>query len=241
MNRWIGYGLGVGVGVLLIEVALALPLSLWAERLVEWIRGAGAAGVAVYAGAYITATLLMLPGSLLTVGSGLAYGLTLGTLLVSPVSVTAATLAFLLGRTLARPWVAKRTSRNVRFAAIDAAIGRHGFKIVALLRLSPVIPFNLLNYALGLTRVGVRDYVLASFIGMLPGTLLYVYLGSAVTSLAALGNDRGPGGTAQQILYWAGLGATVVVTLFITRIARRALAETLQREGEPVVSGEARA
>lgn len=241
MNRWISYSLGVGVGVLLLEAALVLPVSQWAEQLVEWVRGAGATGVAVYAGVYITATVLMLPGSLLTVGAGLAYGPVLGTLLVSPVSVTAATLAFLLGRTVARDWVATRTGRDARFAAIDAAIGRHGFKIVALLRLSPVIPFNFLNYALGLTGVGLRDYVVGSFIGMLPGTLLYVYLGSLVTSLTALGSNRGPAGTAQRTLYWAGLGATVVVTLFLTRIARRALDKALPRDGEPPEPEKARA
>lgn len=241
MNRWFKFGVAVALGSLLVEVALVLPLSQWAGQLVEWIRGAGATGVAVYAAAYITATLLLLPGSLLTAGAGLAYGPILGTLLVSPVSVTAATLAFLLGRTVARDWVAKRTGRDARFAAIDAAIGRHGFKIVALLRLSPVIPFNLLNYALGLTGVRLRDYVLGSFVGMLPGTLLYIYLGSLVTTVSALGNDRGPAGTAQQILYWAGLGATVVATLFITRIARRALDKALPRDGEPPVADEVRA
>lgn len=233
--------MGIGVGMLLLEAALALPLGHWAGQLVEWIRGAGATGVAVYAGAYITATLLLLPGLLLTAGAGLAYGPIFGTLLVSPVSVIAATLAFWLGRTVARERVARRMVRDPRLIAIDAAIGRHGFKIVALLRLSPVIPFNLLNYALALTSVGLRDYVLASFVGMLPGTILYVYLGSAVTSVSTLGNDEGPAGTAEQILYWAGLGATVVVTLFITKIARRALDEALQREGEQVVVTEVKA
>lgn len=230
MNRWISYGLGAGVGVLLLEAALVLPVSQWAQQLVEWIRGAGPVGVAVFAAAYIAATLLLLPGSLLTVGAGLAYGPLFGTLLVSPVSVTAATLAFLLGRTVPRGWVARRITRDARFAAIDAITGRHGFKIVALLRLSPVIPFNLLNYALALTGVGLRDYVIGSFVGMLPATLLYVYAGSVVTSVTA--SDRSQAGTAQQLLYWAGLGATVLVTVFITRMARRELDTTLRRAGK---------
>lgn len=233
MNRWIRYGLGAGIGALLLEATLVLPLSQWAAQLIDWIRGAGATGVAVYAAVYIAATVLLLPGSLLTVGAGLAYGPVFGTLLVSPVSVTAATLAFLLGRTVARSWVAGRVGNDTRLAAIDAAIGRHGFKIVALLRLSPVLPFNLLNYALGLTGVRLRDYVAASFLGMLPGTLLYVYLGSLVTTVTALGTNRGPAGTAQQFLYWAGLGATLVATLFITRIARRALDEALPGDTRP--------
>lgn len=241
MNRWISYGLGAGVAILLLEAALVLPVSQWAQQVIEWIRGAGPAGVAAFAAAYITATLLLLPGSLLTVGAGLAYGPVFGTLLVSPVSVTAATLSFLLGRTVARRWVAKRIESDARFAAIDSIIGRHGFKIVALLRLSPVIPFNILNYALALTGVRLRDYVIGSFVGMLPGTLLYVYVGSLVTSLTALAGDHGQAGTARHILYWAGLGATVVVTLYITRMARRELDTTLRREGKPPLARKVRA
>lgn len=241
MNRWISYGLVAGVGVLLLEAALVLPVSQWAQQLIEWIRGAGPAGVAVYAAAYIAATLLLLPGSLLTVGAGLVYGPILGTLLVSPVSVTAATCAFLLGRTLARGWVARRIASDVRLSAIDSVIGRHGFKIVALLRLSPVIPFNLLNYALALTRVRLRDYVIGSFVGMLPATLLYVYVGSLVTSVTALATDQGRAGTAQHVLYWVGLGTTLVVTIFVTRMARRALDKTLPHDPEPPLARKATA
>lgn len=189
------------------------------------------AGVAAYVAAYVTVTLLLLPASLLTAGAGLAYGPILGTTLVSPVSVAAATLAFLLGRTVARDWVATRIAGDARFAAIDAAIGRHGFRIVALLRLSPLVPFSVLNYALGLTRVRPRDFVLGSFVGMLPGTLLYVYLGSLVTTVSGLGPDRGSG--AAQGLYWAGLAATLLATVSITRIARRALNEAVSRERGP--------
>ncbi len=198
--------------------------------MVEWIRGAGAAGAAVYALAYVAATLLFLPGSALTLGAGFAYGPLWGTLLVSPVSVLAATVAFLLGRSLARSQVQRRMERHPRFAAIDAAIGEGGFKIVFLLRLSPVFPFNLLNYALGATRVRLRDYVAASFLGMLPGTFLYVYLGSLVPNASALlSGSRPSGGLLSQVVYWAGLLATVLATVMITRIARRALSRALER------------
>ncbi|MBI2189874.1 MAG: TVP38/TMEM64 family protein [Acidobacteria bacterium] len=233
MKRALKYGLGVGAGALLLEAVLALPAGAWAEQPVEWLHRAGAAGVALYAVAYVTVTLLVLPASLITAGAGLAYGPILGTMLVSPVSVTAATLAFLVGRTFARDWVARRMERDVRFAAIDAAIGRHGLQIVLLLRLSPIVPFSVLNYALGLTRVRLRDFVLGSFVGMLPGTFLYVYLGSLVTTVSALGGNRVSRGFAQNSLYWAGLAATVVATIVITRIARRALNDAIRREGEP--------
>src|SRR5206468_12667832 len=113
---------------------------------------------------------------------------------------------------------------NPRFAAIDRAIGREGLKIVLLVRLSPIFPFTLLNYALGLTRVAVRDYVVGSLIGMLPGTLMYVYLGSLVTSLTELAAGRPSGGALQPAFYLGGLVATVAVALYVSRFARRALA-----------------
>jgi uncharacterized membrane protein YdjX (TVP38/TMEM64 family) len=223
----IRYAVLVAVLAAVVTAGLTLPLGQWSEQLVAWIREAGMAGVAVYAVVYVLSAVLMLPGSILTLGAGFAYGPIFGTLLVSPVSVVAATLAFLLGRTVARGWVAGRVERDPRFAAIDTAIGRQGFRIVALLRLSPVFPFNVLNYALGLTQVRLRDFVLGSFVGMLPGTFMYVYLGSLVTNVGALTSGGASGGFAQQILYWAGLAATIVVTVVVTRIARRALRESL--------------
>lgn len=213
----------------LLGLVAVVPLTRWALDLVEWIRGAGAVGVVAYALAYVLATLFFLPGSVLTLGAGFAYGPVWGTLLASPVSVAAATLAFLLGRTVARAWIARRMSGHAGFSAIDAAIGEQGFKIVFLMRLSPLVPFNVLNYALGLTRVRLRDYVLASLLGMFPGTVLYVYLGSLVTSASQLlsGGRRAGGWT--QALYWGGLAATLVATIVLTRLARTALARQLDR------------
>lgn len=215
----------------------AISATRWLVLLADWIRGAGAPGVAVYALVYILATLLFLPGSLLTGAAGFAYGPLWGTLLVSPVSVAASALAFLLGRSVARRSVARRLERQPRFVAIDDAIGSGGFLIVLLLRLSPVLPFNLLNYALGLTRVRLRDYLLASLLGMLPGTLLYVYLGSLVTSASELlGGGPSARGAAGRMLYWGGLAATLAVTALITRLSRRALRRALgeKAQAEPV-------
>lgn len=237
------YGLGVFIGAVLLAAVLLLPAHQWALLLVAWIRDAGALGVAAYAVAYVLATVLLLPGSILTLGAGFAYGPLWGVLLVAPVSVLAATLAFVLGRHVARPWIARRMEEHPRFAAIDQAIGESGFKIVLLLRLSPVFPFNLLNYALGLTHVRPRDYVGASFFGMLPGTFLYVYLGSLVTNASELlsGKPSAAGGWS-QVLYWGGLAATIVATVFVTRIAQKALERALHRDDPavPLVPSEAR-
>jgi uncharacterized membrane protein YdjX (TVP38/TMEM64 family) len=117
--------------------------------------------------------------------------------------------------------VARKISANPKLQALDATVTREGWIIVLLMRLSPVIPFNLLNYALGATRVSLRDYVLASAVGMLPGTAMYVYLGSLAGELAA-GSAR-----ARTPLDWAfyglGLVATVAVTVYLTRLARATL------------------
>jgi uncharacterized membrane protein YdjX (TVP38/TMEM64 family) len=238
VKKGVRYAIGVIAVAALLAALLFLPVNQWGLLLVEWIRSAGALGVLVYALAYVLATLFLLPGSILTAGAGFAYGPVWGTLLVSPVSVLAATLAFVLGRTLARNWVSRRMEQHPRFAVINEAIGQSGFKIVFLLRLSPIFPFNLLNYALGLTGVRLRDYLIASFLGMLPGTFLYVYLGSLVTNASELLSGRRPSvGVWGQVLYWGGLAATVLVTALITRIARRALNRALQHKTEVGLSG----
>jgi uncharacterized membrane protein YdjX (TVP38/TMEM64 family) len=241
MPRWARIVLAVALGGALVAGVLLFPVERWTLALVAWIRGAGASGAAVFALAYIAATVLLLPGSILTLGAGFAYGPALGLLLASPVSVLAATAAFLLGRSVARGWIARKISGDARFAAIDEAIGDSGFKIVFLLRLSPLFPFNLLNFMLGLTRVRLRDYVVASFLGMLPGTLLYVYLGSLVTSASELAAGRhGDAGSWGRALYVLGFVATVAATVLVTRVARRALARALDRKTAAQAALEAR-
>jgi len=231
MPKWSRIAIAAALAGALLAGVLLFPVDRWALALVGWVRSAGPAGAILFAVAYVAATVLLLPGSVLTLGAGFAYGPALGLLLVSPVSVLAATAAFTVGRSTARGWVSRKVSGDPRFAAIDEAVGESGFKIVFLLRLSPVLPFNLLNYALGLTRVSLRDYVLASFLGMLPGTLLYVYLGSLVTSASeiAAGHGASAGGW-QKALYAVGLIATVAATVVITRISRQALERALDRK-----------
>jgi uncharacterized membrane protein YdjX (TVP38/TMEM64 family) len=138
-----------------------------------------------------------------------------------------ATCAFLTGRYLARNWVARRIAGNEKFKAVDEAVGREGWKIVLLTRLSPIFPFNLLNYAYGVTQVRLRHYILASAVGMIPGTAMYVYLGSLAGDLASLGAGGQTRTTAEWVLYGVGLLATVAVTVFVTRVARKALAARL--------------
>lgn len=174
---------------------------------------------------YVLACVLFLPGAILTIGAGALFGLLWGAVYVSIGSVLGATAAFLVARHLARDWVTEKIRGNPKFAAISAAVGKNGWKIVGLTRLSPVFPFNLLNYAFGVTEVRLRDYVLASWIGMAPGTVLYVYIGSLAGDLATIGAGGRTRTPVEWALYGAGLAATAAVTVYVTRIARAALDE----------------
>jgi uncharacterized membrane protein YdjX (TVP38/TMEM64 family) len=232
--RWLQL-LAVVLSIAGLVLLFALfPVTSWLVTVVEWIRGQGRMGWLFFAVAYVVAAVVLLPGAVLTIGGGFAYGPLWGLVLVSPVSVLAATTAFLLARTVARDWVVRRFGQNPRVAAIDAAVGQSGLKIVLLLRLSPLFPFNILNYTLGLTRVRLRDFVLGSWIGMLPATVLYVYIGSLITSASKLASGTRPSsGVAGHALLVAGLVATVAVIVVFTRIARKALKNTLNQVAAP--------
>jgi uncharacterized membrane protein YdjX (TVP38/TMEM64 family) len=216
-------------------VLMAIIVAAYQHReevpgLLAWLQDLGPWGPVLLAAIYIPATVLAVPGSLLSLGAGAAFGLVRGTLAVSIGSTLGAAAAFLIGRTLARGWVEQKVAHKPRFRALDHAIGAEGFKIVLLLRLSPVFPFNVLNYALGLTRISFRNYLLASWIGMLPGTVMYVYLGAALGNLARVSEGPEERGVGQQVLFYGGLAATVVVTVFVTRLARKALAAAVPQE-----------
>ncbi|MBA3498264.1 MAG: TVP38/TMEM64 family protein [Gemmatimonadota bacterium] len=193
-----------------------------------WVDGLGVWGPVVFVAGYAIAAVAFVPGSLLTLAAGAIFGLGKGTALVLVAATLGASAAFLVSRYLARGFVERRLAGNERFAAIDRAIGTQGRRIVFLLRLSPVFPFNLLNYALGLTRVRFADYLVAS-IGMLPGTLLYVYYGKVAGDVARLaGGAPMPRGPAYYGVLALGLVATVIVTTLVTRTARRALQEVTE-------------
>ncbi len=184
----------------------------------------GPAAPIAFVAIYVVACVLFIPGSLLTIGGGAVFGVVRGSIYVSIAATAGATAAFLVGRYFARDAVARKIAGNPRFRAIDDAVAREGWNIVLLTRLSPVFPFNLLNYAYGLTRVRLADYVIASWIGMLPATVMFVYIGSLGGDLARASAGGGPAG-----LRWAlnaiGFLATVAVALYATRIATRALKE----------------
>lgn len=220
--------------VVRIGVVLTLVASLYVvgrylggaatlRHLLERIASLGAIAPLAFVVLYVLACVLLLPGSILTIGAGVLFGLVRGALWVWLGATLGATCAFLLGRYLARDWVARKIAHNPRFRAIDTAVGREGWKIVALTRLSPVFPFNLLNYAYGLTGVSLRDYAVATAAGIIPGTIMFTYLGTIAGSVARLSGPVNRPTLASWALNLIGLAATIVVALYVARLARHAL------------------
>lgn len=209
----------VGAAILLLVLSRAFDGQEILRRSLAWIEGLGALGPVAFILLYVFAVVFFVPGSVLTLSGGALFGVAAGVAYVSIAATLGATSAFLIGRYLARDWVARRIENNSRFRAIDEAVAREGWKIVGLVRLSPIFPFSLVNYAFGLTSVSLNHYVFASWLGMLPGTALYVFLGSLGGDLAA-GRSRS---AAEWGVYAAGLAATILVTVFVTRIARKSL------------------
>jgi uncharacterized membrane protein YdjX (TVP38/TMEM64 family) len=215
------------VAVALIGGILAIGwfAGHYVQRFAVWVDGLGVWGPVVFVLGYVASVVAFVPASILTLAAGAIFGVALGTVYVLVAATVGAAVSFLVARHLARSAVERRLAGNTRFAALDRAVGAEGRKIVFLLRLSPVFPFTLLNYGLGLTNVSFSDYLIACA-GMIPGTLLYVYSGKLAGDVAVLASgapvEKGAG---YYTLLAVGLVATVVVTTLVTRLARRALDE----------------
>lgn len=224
--RWIRLASLAMILISLVLLVRLLPIDRIIRLLSTKVEQLGIGGPAVFAAVYVFATVLFVPGSALTLAGGAVFGLVIGTLVVSAASTTTAAVSFLIGRYIARDAVRRRAERSPRFGAIDRAIGQGGWKIIALLRLSPAVPFSLGNYLFGLTSIRFWPYVLTSWLAMLPGTFMYVYLGYAgragISAAAGGGASRSPG---QWALLAVGLVATLAVTVYVTRIARKAIQE----------------
>jgi uncharacterized membrane protein YdjX (TVP38/TMEM64 family) len=220
-SKWIVVLLVV---IVLSALSAVLPVKEWIRSFIEWVQQLGTIGIVIFILAYALATVLFLPGWIFTVSAGLIYGIVGGTLVALTGAVIGATLAFLVARYLLRKNIEELTGRNPRFKEIDRAIGQNGWKIVGLLRLSPLIPFNLSNYFYGITSIPLGAYVVVSAICMIPGTLLYAYLGAL--GQAGVSGGKGAQSMWQYVLLGVGLVATVAVTVLVSRIARKALKKT---------------
>ena len=219
--RWLSILLIVAA---LLTILRSLSIGQAMEAIKGWIGGLGIWGPVVWALVYVVATVLLVPGTILTLAAGALFGLVVGTITVSIGSTLGAAFAFLIARYAARDKVAAMAARSRNFGAIDRAIGEGGWKIVALLRLSPAIPFNLQNYLYGLTPVRFWPYVVTSSLAMLPGAFLYIYLGHVTGAAVGADRTRTP---AEWAMLAIGLLATAAVTVYVTRLARRKLQEQM--------------
>jgi uncharacterized membrane protein YdjX (TVP38/TMEM64 family) len=214
----------VAIGIIAV-VALFIvgrQAGHYVPQFAEWVASLGVWGPIVFIVGYAVAVVAFVPGSILTLAAGAIFGLA-GVVYVFVAAVIGSCAAFLISRYLARNWVEQRLAGNPKFAAVDRAVAREGRKIIFLLRMSPLFPFNLLNYALGLTKVSFIDYAVAG-LGMLPGTLLYVYYGKLAGDVAALaGGAAVAKGSGYYTVLAIGLVATIAVTAVVTRTAQRAL------------------
>lgn len=196
--------------------------QLFLQNSLQWIASLGTSGAIAFMVIYILATVAFFPGAILTLGAGVLFGIVWGSIYVFIGATIGATCAFLVGRYLARNWVTGKIADQPNFQAIDRAVAEAGLKIVLLTRLSPVFPFNLLNYAFGITGVSLKDYVIGS-LGMIPGTIMYVYIGSLAGNIALIGTQQPNNLPIQWVMRIIGLFATIGVTVYITYIAKKAL------------------
>ena len=222
----------VSVVVGLVSVLLWQGWGMDAGAFVEglaWLRAGGPKAMVVFGAGYALATWLMAPASWLQGTAGFLFGPLWGIVVASTLSTTFGTVSFLLARTVLRDALLQRFAGR-RLHAIDEAVREGGLGLVVLLRLSPISPYNVVNYVLGLTGVRLRDYVLGTWLGSLLPVTLYAYVGSTVSDLGAL-----LAGEAEQPSWvrWFGLALTVVVTMGVTRFAKTTLQRHLHAEADP--------
>ncbi|AHJ27229.1 TVP38/TMEM64 family protein [Nodularia spumigena CS-584] len=216
--------------ITLIFLAQYINIPVILNNSILWVQSLGVFGPIAYIVIYNLATILFIPGSLLTLKGGCLFGLFWGAVYVLIAAIIGAILAFILGRYLSRDWVSQQINKHPQFQAIDLAVAKEGWKIVLLTRLCPIFPFNLLNYAFGVTQVSLKDYILGSF-GIIPGTVMYVYMGSLAGDLAMINQNNPPINPEAQIWQWVmqiiGLIATIAITIYMTKIAQKALGESM--------------
>ena len=221
MNKKIvmAVGLFVAVGI----AFLFLPVGKWIDSLKGTIESLGWIGPIAFVVLYAVFTMALIPGSALTLGAGAIFGLGWGIVIVILGSNLGAFGSFVLARTLLHQRVEDWAKSQPRFQAVSDAVAKGGLKIIVLLRLSPVFPFTMLNYLLGLTNISAANYALGNLVGMLPGIVAFVYLGTLPGAVS--GASNGGQGSIRYVFYGVGLIATIAVTVLVTRMARRELAK----------------
>lgn len=226
--------------ILVAAIATAcftLPIEKMLKDFLLWVElDLGSWGPFVLAVAYIPLTILAVPASVLTLGGGYLYGLLLGFIADSLGATLGATAAFLLGKTIGRSYVIAKIKDYPKFRAVAIAIQRSGFKIVLLLRLVPLLPFNMLNYLLSVTPVSLWEYILASWIGMMPITLALVYVGTTLKDLSDVTHGWHEFSPSRWAFLISSIVISVVLMVCVTKVAKdaldKALAEHESLDGE---------
>ncbi|XP_010477556.1 PREDICTED: uncharacterized protein LOC104756634 [Camelina sativa] len=199
-------------------------INMFLTQFSTYIEGYGTAGYALFIAVYAGLEILAIPALPLTMSAGLLFGPLIGTIIVSISGTMAASVAFLIARYFARERILKLVEDNKKFLAIDKAIGENGFRVVTLLRLSPLLPFSLGNYLYGLTSVKFVPYVLGSWLGMLPGSWAYVSAGAFGRAIIQEESNVGlPGGNGQLLTLGLGLLVTALAGTYVTRLAKDAI------------------
>lgn len=210
------------IGILILAAIIVtfrvLPVGEWLKSFQDYVRSAGPIGYVIYALVYAVCCVLFIPATVLTIGAGAIFGVVAGSLVVVVGATLGATLAFLLARTVMRKKVESMTAGNAKFRSLDRAITREGAKIVLLIRLAPVFPFTYINYAFGLTGIKLVPYILATLVGILPGTIAFVYLSDAAVSAATGSGDR-----AKTIINIVGAVIALIASIFVARVATKAI------------------
>ncbi len=222
-----------GLVILLIVASRYLDIQELLQTALHWVESLGILAPIVFILIYNVATVLFIPGSLLTLKGGCLFGVLWGSIYVTIAAMFGAICAFLVGRYLSRDWVCQQIEHHPKFKAINQAVKQEGWKIVLLTRLSPIFPFNLLNYLFGVTQVSIKDYIFGS-LGMIPATVVYVYIGSLASDLATANLSNQP--TTQEteiaklVIRIIGLIATIAVTVYLSYIAKKAFNETVVQD-----------
>ncbi|XP_010942479.1 uncharacterized protein [Elaeis guineensis] len=217
----------------IVTAFATLPMEKILKDFLVWIKqNLGPWGPLVLAVAYIPLTVLAVPASILTLGGGYLFGLPIGFIADSIGATVGATAAFLLGRTIGRPYVISKLKDYPKFQAVAIAIQRSGFKIVLLLRLVPLLPFNMLNYLLSVTPVGIGEYIMASWLGMMPITLALVYVGTTLKDLADVTHGWSEVSTARWVLLISGLLISAILMVCVTKVAKSSLDNALAENAE---------
>ncbi len=211
--------------------------TAWMDQGMLWIAASGWVGWIWFIILYTLSCVLFLPGSVLSFGAGAVYGFWGGTILVSIGSVAGALANFLTTRYLLRGWMGRKFAASRKFHALDHAATSDGWKLVILTRLSPILPHSLVSCAFGLSRISFWRFTLASWIGFLPISAAYAYGGAVIGRAAKGGLHQGPWAWAA---YSIELAITILITIWITRIAHKALksyapevAEAIAEESDP--------